>query len=1401
MRSHYWRVITLAVIAALIFTISPTTAFSQDPDPPRPPEVETSTTQDVSKVHGDLQAAVRLVDPRDEIFVVLRILPGANIQEYFSGPVMIRPFVDPLGLQVAVGQVRAANVYKLASIPGVVFLQKAESIVDPPVPPEPELAFSPSRKALRDRAAAVAGPGADSSADIPSAPSGERISDGQPVEPESPGTGADPTGWYDVMEGHKSAAAWAKGFTGDGVRVMANDSGIDFAHPDLQGTWAVVDDPSSPYHGWPMQFDSYSMYLYALDNFFGTSYVADGLADFADTSATCSTSETCTFQPIGASEDYDYTLTSTSMSGTYHIGSHPDNALQLWWYGERVAVLVADENVAGQYDTVYVDLNNDHDFSNDKPVTKDDPISWMDDWDSAAGMPGSDGFADLSGGLVYFIADGVNSIPACDWLWGSALCPPPGNGDMVAFILNDPTEPAGDHGQFVASAVAGQGVVDHPGVFGEYPTWKPSGVGLVQGGGRDAKLVANGNFYLTPYFEDAFLFSAYGYDGVAGNSDDIQILTNSYGFSSVDHDGWDGDSRLVDFLQEFVNPNMSVLFSTGNGAPGYGTIAPPSPAAGISVGASTQYGSTATFDSITDLDQINYGDVMTWSNRGPGALGDPGVDVIANGAWGAGTLALNEVGSGLEAWTAWGGTSRSAPIAAGNLALVYQAYHDAFGAWPTYDQAKALLKSGATDVNYDPTAQGAGLVNADCATDLAAGLGGAYVMPDDWRPGDYRGQEYPFFAHIMYPGDSDTQTFTVTNPGPTDVTLDLSDAFLSRIGREEFDFKSKNQSIEEKSFTKPDYLWDISNMIPAGTDLVEVKVIFPFEQFDYNGDYVYDSRWRVLLYDWKDQNGDGNLWADTNGDGVVNSDEIDSGEYIRFTYGYPTGTSLQARVHDPMDRVHDGFYLGLRHRNASEEIPRTDLRFQLNFYSRMDWELVSLGAGSVDVPAGGTATFEATATIPSDHPPGFYQGAILVQDPGGDSHDAHTSVIPVGVNVAGGVFRGEDVAHPEGNVIEAINFAFGEDPDDGPYDNNSVSGYQDWTWRAESGDWRFFFVDEPNLSEGFQRYNYKKTILVDVEWPEPPDPYRQMNTDVDVRVFGPGDDDYSFVAPDRYGPYPLVPLGGSPNTNIGAGIWRFNTGSGKSSETVTAEWVPGLNLVALHNVVFNGREFEVPVTGNVGSLAVWPHELEVQSRWPWWYYNRATVLVWTSLPLDGLWAEAYGLGKPETFPDQIVEQDDPDLPESASYTRVVNIRHGALLEVSTGNSSGNDLDLYLLFDQNGDGTFNWDSEVIGSSTTPTDVESVSVRFPEDGDYMIAVHGWSVPAGPASFDLTVNAVQGYDLKVYPRRRRYRIRAGRSTHLVVEWDTLGLPSGEYQGVVLFGPQDAPGAASLDVTVNVR
>ena len=51
------------------------------------------------------------------------------------------------------------------------------------------------------------------------------------------------------------------------------------------------------------------------------------------------------------------------------------------------------------------------------------------DWFSFENQGGGVAVADVSGGLLYFIADGRHPIPASDWLYGLLT---PGNGDIAA---------------------------------------------------------------------------------------------------------------------------------------------------------------------------------------------------------------------------------------------------------------------------------------------------------------------------------------------------------------------------------------------------------------------------------------------------------------------------------------------------------------------------------------------------------------------------------------------------------------------------------------------------------------------------------------------------------------------------------------------------------------------------------------------------------------------------------------------------------------------------------------------------------------------------------------------------------------------------------------------------------
>jgi hypothetical protein len=1329
----------LGLFVLVAGTLAPVTAGAAPggepgPNPGTPVAIKTKSDDAKEKIHPHLLEAIEEASPTKAIRFVARIVAGTDLSPY-TDSWFARPFVDPLGTTVASGHATSTELVKMAADSGVVSLQLPESLVDPPQPVDPDLAEA-RREALVPelRLAGEASPG--------------------PA----------PEGWYSTTGSiHASQDAWDKGYTGQGVRYMSNDSGADYCHPDLEGTWAYIDDPSSPYHGLPQMFDSVSSYFAAFDFYVGTTLIADGEADFADTSTVLTPVAQGNnavlqgkYRPIGAKNEKTYKLPSTSLSGEYHIGSHPDKALAdvadiisrglfpgaaKAARGERAGILVIDEHTAGVYDTVYVDLNYNYDFRDDAPAR----LGGFSGEETACLDYDSDGLNDVSGGLVYFISDGATSVPTLDWYWGIPGTEY-GNGDLVAFHVNDFTEGGGTHGMGTTSVAVAQGVV-----AGSL-NWGPGGSpiagfqGLVVGPGKDVASTQNGDQYLTPFIEDAYFYAGLGYDGVPGNGDDIQIVSNSFGFSGTDNDGFDFESRLIDAINRQLAPNTALLFSTGNGAAGYGTAAPPSPSTSIGIGASTLYGTiggTGGFEAIASADQILGGDPMSWSNRGAGVRNVAGADVVATGAFGTGDVPLNAVLWGAVATESFGGTSMSSPVAAGNLALMYQAWEETHGSWPTFDEARALLMGSATDTEHDIWTQGAGLVNADIGTDVAAGVGGGAALPSQWSVGDYRGTEYEAFAHIISPGASDTQTFQLMGD-----VAGVSDFEFTKIGSTDYSFTTLDQSLDHGLFTTPDYAFRIDGDIPAATDMLEVMVTKPYEQFNPTGSLALPpggyNNWRVHLQNWTDLDGDGVFWDDANGNGKVDaSGEMETGEHIRFTYGYNFGPSQQARIAN-LDRIADGLLLTLRHRDQAAEVPNTDLTIVANYYEKVDWDWVTASV------SGGGVT--ATIDIPGDAPYGMYEGSIEVE-----MTDGTEVVIPVTVAVA----------------ADGTSFDFGGvDQSHLPYDNGAVFGYTDYSWRAESGDWRFFWTDiaASDLPEEGAGY-----LVVDTQWGIDP----ANVTDIDTVILGPTVD--GFGPASIYGPYTLSETGRSNFAYVGSGRWGYETSSGGPHEIVSAPLQEGLHSILLHQVRPDGDLLAEPFTGLTGKAVLSQASI---SGGP---VDSATVEVDSEIPFGTLVADGFGLSAPD-IRTETAQQDDPNDPSSASVKVPVTLDHAGLLRVETQLGT-DDLDLFLVYDADTDGNFTND-EVIASSTTPTSNEFIEIKFPADGDYEVWVQGWDVTGTP-DFTLIIDAVQGHD-----------ITADTSVpgEVTVSWDITGAPAGTYGGVLLFGPTEAPGLFEVPIEVTV-
>jgi hypothetical protein len=201
---------------------------------------------------------------------------------------------------------------------------------------------------------------------------------------------------------HGFAEAWENGYTGDGETGAVLDGGTDWGHPDLIGTWRTGAN------GWPRAFDPFGTLIFLA----APGFVDQGLSWYTKTQPKSSFTQNSQDAKkdlyrvnfatrIGPSRNFgapdgfrthSYTFPKAwTKSGTVRMGSHPDDHL-LQLFTERPAFIVADPNTAGVYDTVYVDLDDDYQFADEKPVTRASPVSYRD-------MNG-DGYTDLSGGLL-----------------------------------------------------------------------------------------------------------------------------------------------------------------------------------------------------------------------------------------------------------------------------------------------------------------------------------------------------------------------------------------------------------------------------------------------------------------------------------------------------------------------------------------------------------------------------------------------------------------------------------------------------------------------------------------------------------------------------------------------------------------------------------------------------------------------------------------------------------------------------------------------------------------------------------------------------------------------------------------------------------------------------------------
>jgi hypothetical protein len=1188
---------------------------------------------------------------------------------------------------------------------------------------------------------------------------------------------------------HGAMDAWDDGWVGTDVKIAIIDTGMDMSHPDLQNSQARYSDSSSPYFGWPIAYDDIAADAWSQGQIGGwvadTSYSTRAYGDYVYFDG-------MRYKVAGLTDVDGDPL--TSVSGIYHIGYHTDANLASLW-GESIAVLVVDANAWGVYDTVYVDVTDDYDFTNDKACTWGDEISYFDFFNYDTGTEdwskwnGGDGYADLAGGMVYWISDGSHVLPGSNWTYGATWTP--SSGSAVAFVGEFSLGES--HGTMTSSAALARPV---------------SAGGLLAGMAWDAQLIA------IPFNGDTindWKFAELGADGLPNTGDEADIVSNSYGWSDT---AIDAGYEYLDMMAGNISLYGAYTlwcWSSGNGGPGYGTTHSITDFSSIHVGAGTTMMYRALLGYENDLSYTKWGDVIPFSNSGPTREGKLNSEIIASGAYSLEPMPLNEwdnsgnIGDGSLHYQLGSGTSHASPTVAGGAALGYNAYMVTWGGKPRIDYAKAYVMSAADDMHFDPFKQGAGWLNAHTLTDLMseAGSVGTMALPGISEPVFAKSALYPGFVYgtraetqpmFLLPGQTDnTHVFYTANNDVVVRNVDVTSELLLKTGSDLLQFTTADTgSIYE----------DVTALVPATTDLLKVTMFMNLSAFDPELDYVSNVQYWLELQDWVDENGDGQL-------------NVTGGEWELYRYSVDGSDCNynQVMIKDPIDRTTDGLIVRIR---AIDGMAGLDISLQLDYYELSTFPWVSFtifGSGDPLTPSlsmvmapGIVTAWTVDVTVPLGTPVGTYEAAIYVRD------GVRTQCIPVVINVPAATYE----------------FDFGG-PSlfDTPY-NNDFTGIADKGWRFEVGDWRMYW-SMPDPMEPIPMFGW---LITSVQWTELP-------TDVNVHVLAPestGTYWFDALSQDPSLEVPMftqfdwpfglgfleVPIADSNEMYMGAGIFGVGTNTGGPKEVLAAPLaeyasnmmsdlgVPGPFAILTRCPVMSGSSPFDTIIGSTKWIQILgpdPAVISIDILKPGNIplTDKIPAMYAANIPVGSVDVLGGGIGpmSSRTWSSQYISQDIltgdfvSDL-ANAVYTRAIVVQDTSMLTVSIEPIvSAPDLDLGLWLDVNENGIAELDEPYwyVGISGS---YESLSLSDPANGVYLVKVLGYSVGPYGGLFDLTISkAIAGAALLATDLEPT--ITGGAFHGFNVSY-SLPAIAGTYTGRATFGFMGASDMWGVDVVLNV-
>ncbi|MEB3779588.1 MAG: S8 family serine peptidase [Desulfurococcales archaeon] len=956
---------------------------------------------------------------------------------------------------------------------------------------------------------------------------------------------------YKAVDVLGASRVWEEyGITGKGVVVGVVDSGVDFGISDL-GVDAIARDEN----GLPLTLDSdligltltLSQAVKGDDGFINVSlpvvYFDGFFLEIGETNA----SWLLYVAPSGSVAYFEVPV------DRYYVGDIESGApfkfglaveTQLLLYGSlgilqyALPVLLTDSNMDGSYDTVYADLSSmyylfllalnqtgmmnvspdpallDLSFADEAPVTYGSEVVARD-------FTG-DGINDFSAGaLAGYIYDylGIftgNEITPMGWdgAFDYAGMILPGldtqTGSYVAFVYDFIA-----HGTSVANVIAGRGVTT---VDLGYGSFKLKGIA------PEAKLGANTGL-INPFVSQLF-FSGLDVTGFPWKWEytgrhKVDIISNSWGNSYIGLIGFMSTFDPYSLIEDFIvaNTGTIVVHAMGNGGPGYGTATLPGAASMvISVGASTLFDYRPFYNYLPGA----WGEVVSWSDRGPtdAGLAKPDVVNIGSFAWSM-TPVLTGLGDGSQAVDLFGGTSEATPMTSGVVALLLQAYRETYGSDPAPGLIKAVLKSTAQDLGYDPYVQGSGHVDAYTAVKaiIEGGIPIAYsttaydnlysLMGENNRftpTGDSVSSiiDTQLYTGVMKPGESKTLTLTLqTLSGSASASLeavtfkqetegllkylDLNNAYLV-VGSTLTPLSDLIVNVNEEENTiylnltgvvSGRILIPMKQEVLQGDGLVEIVATYPYsvqDPFGRRGSYGF------LFYSgFELQYG-----VDVDGNGVYTPNET-----ARMNYDIRLANTFHITVGNPEQKVNlvkqaieDYLNTSI---NGLPQAPILDFRILINIYTLAGLDLVvplklelrrttETSWTWITLPSSTTvsntpSTVNVQVSVPGDARPGLYQGYVKVTAGG------QTVLIPVSIPVAATLTE------------DSKQLLLESDMEDTPYKNYMVEGKADWTWRYESGDWRTIpLLIEDDTVVG---------LMVTVKWDSP-------DTSIDAMMAGYG---------------------------------------------------------------------------------------------------------------------------------------------------------------------------------------------------------------------------------------------------------------------------------------------------------